>query len=529
MHDLTKQRKIKRSVNSIIQTAAEFDHVEAEYQKLFDAFPHDESAGIAREEFFRKFTENGILQDDPRFEATRNSLNILNINGSIGFDQFKQVVSQNSNIVGKLVRRNVAIPDFGEFSRDITEIYESVALNKGGQVASYIPQLGRVDPEHFAVSICTVDGQRLSIGDANTSFCLQSMSKPVSYCIALEQHGEESVHKHVGREPSGRGFNELTLNNEGLPHNPLINSGAIMMASLIKPECDLADRFEFVSDTWSRLSGNAAMGFNNPVYLSERQTADRNFALGYFMRENRAFPENTDLVEALEFYFQCCSIETNTDALSIAAASLANGGICPTTGGRIFQAKTVQNCLSLMSSCGLYDFSGEFAFSIGLPAKSGVSGGILVVVPEVMGIAIWSPRLDSLGNSVRGIQFCRELVSRFNFHIYDSLTHGENNKRDPRLKKNQTAVEAVVSLCWAASQGDLSEVQRLAANGVDLNSADYDGRTALHLAASEGHVDVVSYLLHKGVELSPVDRWGGTPLSDSKRGNFEAVAKLLAS
>jgi glutaminase len=217
----------------------------------------------------------------------------------------------------------------------------------------------------------------------------------------------------------------------------------------------------------------------------------------------------------------------NAQALAAAAASLANAGVCPTTGERVFQARTVQNCLSLMSSCGLYDFSGEFAFTIGLPAKSGVSGALLVVVPQVMGLCVWSPRLDALGNSVRAIEFCKELVGRYNFHTYDSLTHGQNDKRDPRLKKNQTRIEGGVHLCWAASQGDLDEAQKLAAHGVDLDGADYDGRTALHLAASEGHAQVVEYLIAKGVNLSPVDRWGGTPLSDARRNNHEAVITLL--
>ncbi len=517
----------KRNITNKTFKSFDFDGVEIEYKRLFDSFNQDGDQQITRYELLGKLNDSGILIDDPRVQASVKSLDALNVNGVINFDQFKQLAGQNSSLIKNVIHGNMAIPDFSEFQSDIVEIFEHVKNNSEGEVASYIPQLGRVDPDHFAVSVCTVDGQRFSLGDAQTSFCLQSVSKPISYCLALEEHGEEKVHSHVGREPSGRGFNELTLNNEGLPHNPLINSGAIMTCSLIKPKQDLAERFEYVSNTWERLAGGGRIGFNNPVYLSERQTADRNFALGYFMREKNAFPEGTDLTEALEFYFQCCSIEVNADELAIVVSSLANGGICPTTGDRVFKTQTVQNCLSLMSSCGMYDFSGEFAFSIGLPAKSGVSGGILLVIPEVMGIAIWSPRLDPLGNSVRGLQFCKELVKKFNFHVYDSLTHSLNNKRDPRRKKNQTEIESVVNLCWAASQGDLSEVQKLAAQGVDLNAADYDGRTALHLAASEGQIEIVNYLITKGVNLQPVDRWGGTPLTDAERANHEEVAKNL--
>jgi len=176
----------------------------------------------------------------------------------------------------------------------------------------------------------------------------------------------------------------------------------------------------------------------------------------------------------------------------------------------------------------MYDYSGEFAFSIGLPAKSGVSGALMVVVPQVMGICVWSPRLDPLGNSVRGIEFSRQLVSSYNFHAYDGLIDNANSgKRDPRLRKNQAALNDMIRLCWAASQGDLDEVRSLIASGVDPNIGDYDGRTALHLAASEGHHDLVAYLLEQSVDPSPVDRWGGTPVADAQRGGHREIVALL--
>ena len=510
-----------------ILTSLTADGVELEYQRLFNSLGHGSQGYISREELFSTLHEGGILSEDPRIQETVRRLRALDPDHKITYDEFKEIARQNSSLIKKTIQGNLVIPDFQHLVAELKEMYEKVKANTSGQVASYIPQLSRVNPEQFAISICTVDGQRFSIGDSQVSFCLQSVSKPVNYCLALEEHGESVVHRHVGREPSGRGFNELTLNKEGLPHNPLINSGAIMSCSLVKPGSDLADRFDWVSETWIRLTGGQRVGFNNPVYLSEKQTADRNFALGYFMRENRAFPEGTDLVQNLEFYFQCCSIEMNAEALSVAAASLANAGICPVTGEKIFAPKTVQNCLSLMSTCGMYDFSGEFAFTIGLPAKSGVSGALMLVIPGVMGICVWSPRLDALGNSVRAVEFCKELVARYNFHTYDGLSNGQNNKRDPRLKRNQTRIEGVVNLCWAASQGDLSEVQKLDAMGVDLNGADYDGRTALHLAASEGHAHVVEFLLTKAVDLNPVDRWGGTPITDAQRGGYESVVTIL--
>lgn len=331
------------------------------------------------------------------------------------------------------------IPDFSAFCDEIREIYEVTRKDDRGKVADYIPQLARVPAHHFGVSLCTISGQRHSLGDTRVGFSVQSCMKPINYCIALEEHGVEAVHAIVGREPSGRGFNELSLNKEHKPHNPMINSGAIATCSLIRKDEPIADRFDHVMRQWARLAGDQEAGFNNSVYLSERQTGDRNFALGYFMKEKRVFPPGTDLLTTLEFYFQCCSIESRCETLAVVAATLANGGVCPTTSERVLSPGTVRSCLSLMYSCGMYDFSGEFAFTIGLPAKSGVSGALLVVVPGIMGMCVWSPPLDALGNSVRGIEVCKRLVERFSFHNYDGLVGSAGTKRDPRRPREDGA------------------------------------------------------------------------------------------
>ncbi len=334
------------------------------------------------------------------------------------------------------------------------------------------------------------------------------------------------MHRHVGREPSGVSFNELALNKDGRPHNPMINAGAIMCCSLIRPEQEFADRFDHVMDTWQSLAGGEKVGFSNAVYLSERATADRNFALGYFMREHGAFPADTDLIQTLEFYFQCCSIELSAEQMAMVAATLANAGVCPATGKRVFSPKTVQHCLSLMYSCGMYDFSGEFAFSIGLPAKSGVSGALMVVVPNVAGFCIWSPRIDQHGNSIRGLEFCKRLIHHFNFHNYDNLT-SVTDKKDPRRRREQAAIDGLTAIIYAASKGDLTAVKQLVATGVGIDNGDYDGRTPLHLAASEGHDKVVAYFIQQGAFVNPRDRWGGTPLADAIRHSHAEVVALL--
>ena len=239
------------------------------------------------------------------------------------------------------------------------------------------------------------------------------------------------MHEYIGREPSGHGFNEITLNSENKPHNPMINAGAIMACSLIKPDLSSASRFYYVLDGWQRLAGGKSLSFSNSVFLSERDTSNRNFALGYFMKDQGGFPEGVNLEKILNFYFQCCSIEVDSRAQASVAATLANSGICPLTEDKVFSADVVKNCLSLMFSCGMYDYSGEFAFKVGLPAKSGVSGSLMLVIPNVMGICIYSPRLDKLGNSVRGIEFCKRLIKNYNFHNFDDLLNS-SQKKDPR-------------------------------------------------------------------------------------------------
>lgn len=307
-------------------------------------------------------------------------------------------------------------------------LYTTVAKEKGGQVAQYIPQLAKISPERFAVSVCFVNGEQHSWGDSAEDFCVQSVCKPINYALALEQHGEEKVHQHVGFEPSGSRFNALSLNREGIPHNPLINSGGIMTCSLLYPTETLPERFDRLRQQWQQWCG-VMPGFDNAVYQSERLTAHRNFALAYFMEEHQAFPVGTSLENTLELYFQSCSLTLKTPDLARLGALLAHGGTAIDGGAQHLQRSTVRNVLTVMSTCGMYNYSGEFAFRIGLPAKSGVSGALLLIVPGVMGLAIWSPPLDEYGNTVRGVRLCQELVKRLPLHAYErwpSIPWAEN-------------------------------------------------------------------------------------------------------
>ena len=368
---------------------------------------------------------------------------------------------------------------------------------------------------------------RYAIGDAFEPVCLQSVSKALSYMLALEEHGPRVMHQYMGQEPSGQAFNKIYLDHKRRPHNPMINPGAIVSASLIKQDMNLSDRFDYVQSMFRKMANNEFVTFNNGVFLSERATSDRNFAIGYYLKENKCFPSRINMHEALDLYIQLCSIETTCDSGAVIAATLANGGICPINGQKVVEPYCVRDTLSLMLSCGMYDYSGQFAFKVGLPAKSGVSGAVMLVVPNVMGMFMWSPPLDTYGNSCRGIQFCEDLVESFNFHNYDNLRHTKK-KRDPRVMESEYESTQVVNLLYSAFNGDVTAIRRFALMGMDMNYPDYDGRTALHVAAAEGHTAVVSFLLYKcGCSPFSKDRWGFLPIDDAKRFLRHEVVEIL--
>lgn len=446
---------------------------------------------------------------------------------SVDLNTFKECIQENLSIITKAFKNDMVIPEFHQFIEKIRKIYDNCSKNTGGHPADYIPQLARVPPHYWGVSICTVDGQRYSFGDTTLPFCLQSTSKALNYALAVSDMGPAKVHQYVGQEPSGRSFNELTLDHTKKPHNPMINAGAIITVSLLKPDLQIADRFDYVQKEYKRMAGEEFVGFSNATYLSERETADRNFALAYYMRENDCFYKGADLTQTLEFYFQLCSVEVTAESASVIAATLANGGICPTTGQRVLAGDAVRNTLSLMHSCGMYDYSGQFAFKVGLPAKSGVAGAILLIIPNVMGICTWSPPLDDLGNSCRGVQFCEELVAEFNFHNYDNLKHTQQ-KMDPRKRSVDIEANAVVNLLFGATNGDVTAIRRFAMLDMNMGACDYDGRTALHLACAEGHLSVVKVLLEQcKVKLNPHDRWNYTPLDDAKKFGHQEIVDYL--
>ncbi len=293
---------------------------------------------------------------------------------------------------------------------------------RDGEVATYIPELAEVDPELFAVAACTVDGELASAGDDRHELTLQSLSKPFVYGWALDCFGIEAVHERVGFEPSGDAFDSIIrVDAANRAHNPMVNAGAIAVSGLLTSG-DGSD----VADLLSKLSsfaGRELTGVDVPVFLSERGAGHRNRAIAHLLRHLGKLAAPVE--RALDFYFQQCSVLVTCRDLAAMAATLANGGRQPSTGEQVLPEALVRHVLTVMFLSGLYDYSGGFAVEVGLPSKSGVSGGILAVLPGRLGIAAFSPRLDSRGNSVRGMAAIRQVGTALDLHCFEPVA------RDP--------------------------------------------------------------------------------------------------
>lgn len=290
-------------------------------------------------------------------------------------------------------------------------------LNEG-EVATYIPELGKANPDWFGICVVTCDGQVYEVGDTRQLFTIQSISKPLTYGIALQDSGKETVLSKVWMEPSGEPFNSISLDPNGRPLNPMINAGAIATTGLVEGKTT-RQKVNRILDTFSRYAGRQ-LTIDQDVSRSESETGHRNRAIAYMLRNFDVFTE--DPMPSLEAYFQQCSILINCHDLAFMGATLANDGVHPVTGQRAIIGDYVESVLSVMASSGMYDAAGEWLYNVGMPAKSGVGGGILTVLPGQLAVAVFSPLLDKRGNSARGIAVCRELSNRYNLHIFNSAT-----------------------------------------------------------------------------------------------------------
>lgn len=283
-----------------------------------------------------------------------------------------------------------------------------------GEVATYIPELGKADKNALGIALAGRSGEIYTVGDASTRFSIQSISKVISLCTALEVCGYDAVFDRVGMEPSGEAFNsivELDLVS-GKPYNPMINSGAIAIEDLLLDKCTFTELLEISR----KLCRDDGIRMDEKVYRSEMENCSRNRAISWLLKSKDIIKNDVD--EVLKLYTAMCSLSVTARSLAGLGLILACDGVDPTTGERLLSSPTVRVVKTIMLTCGMYDGSGQFAVEVGLPTKSGVGGGLLSIVDKVLGIGIYGPSLDKKGNCIAGTTILKYLSSEFGLHIF---------------------------------------------------------------------------------------------------------------
>ncbi|WP_336921318.1 glutaminase A [Aquipuribacter sp. SD81] len=298
-------------------------------------------------------------------------------------------------------------------TRRLQEVHDELLDDSGGEIRSSIPALQEADPEQLAVALCTADGHLHGAGDVEARFTIQSIVKPFVYALALADSGHDAVLEAVGVEPTGEAFNALVLEEvTGRPPNPMVNAGAILTGCLVAGD-DAEARRARIRDGVSAFAGRR-LDDDERVSESEKGAGERNRALAWLMKAEGSLPY--DVEEALDVYVFACSLLVDVRDLAVMGATLAAGGLNPLTGEQVVPATVDRTVLSVMATCGMYDGAGRWFTEVGLPAKSGVAGGIVAVQPGQLGIGAFSPRLDEHGNSVRAARACRLLSDRLGMH-----------------------------------------------------------------------------------------------------------------
>ncbi len=380
----------------------------------------------------------------------------------------------------------------------LDEVYAACRDDTSGAPADYIPELAAVAPDSFGLCLATADGLVYRVGDTDVGFTIQSISKPFTYALALADRGLDEVARHIDVEPSGEPFNEIALEPDTQrPSNPMINSGAITAASLIEGP----DEFERVRDCYSRFAGRE-LRVNDAVYQSESRTGYRNRAIGYMLRSVGIIDVDPDAV--VDRYFRQCSIEVTCADLAVMAATLADNGVNPATHERALSTALTERVLSVMTTCGMYNAAGDWVTTVGLPAKSGVGGGIIAVLPGQLGISVYSPRLDGQGNSVRGVAACRELSRRLELHFCHvtrsarTAIRAEHSVSELPSRMRRSPDDAAV----LAAHGDRARVYEL--HGDLLFSG--AERAVRAIEAASGELDALAIDLRRVGEVSVAAR-----------------------
>jgi len=304
----------------------------------------------------------------------------------------------------------------------VEEILEKIVnknkiKTKFGDVANYIPGLDKANRDDLGICLIDVEGNKYVYGDYNKKFTIQSVSKPIALMLAILDNGIDYVFSKVGTEPTGDAFNSmirLETAEMKKPYNPMINAGAVAVSSMIKGK-NKEEKFQRLLDFFKLITENDSLSYNKEIYEGEKRTGNKNRAMAYFMKDQGIIDSSVE--ETLDVYFKQCSIEVTTIDLAMIGLFLSKNGIL-STGERIISSYEAKIIKSLMMTCGMYDGSGEFALNVGIPSKSGVGGGIMSVVPNMMGIGIYGPSLDKKGNSIGGNGILEDLSRELDLSIF---------------------------------------------------------------------------------------------------------------
>lgn len=343
------------------------------------------------------------------------------------------------------------VPDY------LDEVLEALREDRSGATADYVPELAAADPDRLGIALTTTLGRSYCAGDADVEFTIQSISKPFAYAAAIIDRGLETVLDSVGVEPSGEAFNELSLEQDTRrPKNPMINAGAMTVHSLlVGPRATPSQRVDRAVEFFSRLAGRD-LSIDEGVFASERASAHRNLAIAYMLRTYGIL--EGDVTSVVEGYIRQCSILVTVRDLSVMSAALATGGIQPITGERVMEPAVAQQVMSVMAAAGMYDAAGDWLVRVGIPAKSGVAGGMVGVLPDRVGIGTFSPRLDSHGNSHRGRLLFERLSRDMSMHLFSadgSRSDAVTARRDGG--RTVLSLEGTVQLTAATELLDLLE------------------------------------------------------------------------
>ncbi|XP_075884840.1 glutaminase liver isoform, mitochondrial isoform X2 [Nelusetta ayraudi] len=493
---------------------------------LFDSFVSDGRISVSQ--FLEAIWSSGLQKSDPRLrECSVHLRKLQDAAGTVDRNAFHRCVTGFVSLILKALQGRLVVPDFTTFAEETQKLFSRCRQLTSVQEKEQEP----VDSTKWAVALCTVDGQRLSLGDWAGLLPLAEVSWPLVYGAAVDLLGSDLVHRYVGVDGFSVYNSPFTLTKTGIPHSPLVETGAIVTTSLLQLAGRLSaeeeEKYDSMLNIIRRLCNKEHVSLNCSSYQRSRESSARLQTLSFYLQEKKCFPEKVDVNAALDLMLQCSSTEVTCQSGAAMAASLANGGLCPLSGDQVLSPVATRSMLSMMQVAGMRDYSATFHYKTSVPAMASCGGALLAVVPGVLGVMAFSPEPDACGNPWRAVHFCQELISRFQLHSFDIRTPFRQILAYRQWKAESEGYQ-IMNILLAAFRGDVQTLRRYFLSGVDVNAVDYDGRSALHVAAAEGHTEVIRFLLENAsADASLRDRWGSSPLQEARRHRKEAVVELL--